>query len=293
MIHYKNLKQAEAVLEALGSPVRREMLDYILSDPGITMTALADRMHLTGGAVTAHIKVLVGCGLISVEEGAGKRGVCKRCVVVLDKLLLDLANDYTPKGTHSFTVGIGDYSECDINPYCGIAAKDGFLGERDDPRYFSYPERASAAMLYFRSGKVVYTLPQPLRKGQKAKRLSVTFEISSKAAGYGRSSESSVKFFLCGKELGEHIVDGEFTDRRGLFNPEWYSDNLGQYGRIKTLSVDARGAYIDGVRIGGVTVGDLNMNSPSFGMETESGLALFGAGFGDYDSSIMYEVNYE
>lgn len=293
MLHCKNLKQAESVLEALGSPVRREILDCILTDPGITMTALAERIHLTGGAITAHIKALVNCGLVAIEEGSGKRGVCKRCFVVLDKLLLDLANDYTPKGKCVFAIGLGEYSECEIDPYCGIAGSGGFIGERDDPRYFSYPNRAAVALLYFRRGKIVYPLPQPLKKNQKAKRLAVTFELSSKAAGYGRNSESNVRFLMCGKEVGTHLIDGEFTDRRGYLNPDWYGDNLGQYGRIKTLSVDGSGTFLDGVKISGVTVGDLNLVSPSFGLETETGLTLFGAGFGDYDTSIEYEVNYE
>lgn len=292
MIHYKNLSQAELVLDALGSPVRREILDYILADPGVTLTVLANRMHLTGGALTAHVKILSAGGLIKLESAVGKRGVCKKCYAVMDKMLLDLAADYNATDRAKFEIPLGRYSECDIAPYCAIASKTAYIGERDDPRYFTYPEREAAALLYFRRGKITYPLPQVLRRNQTAKSLSVSFEISSKHAGFGRSGESEVTFYLCQKAVGTHAVDGEFFERRGYLTPEWYDDGYGQYGSLKTLSCTESGTFLDGIRLSGITPADLNLSSPSFGLSASTGVMLFGAGFGDYDTSIEYRVEY-
>lgn len=292
MIHLTNLTQAALVCDALGSPVRRDIMELIIAQPNITPTELAKKMHLSGGAITGSLKILLSCGLIRIIPVAGKRGTSKQCVAAVDKLLIDLATIEAFTDRYEFDIRLGRYSECYINPYCAIATKEGFIGERDDPRYFTYPKRDDASLIYFRSGKLTWQLPNPLKGGEKATELSVSFELSSKHAGYDRKGDSEVTFYLCGKKAGEHLIGGEYNDRRGNFTPEWYEPRYGQYGSYKTLTCNDSGTFIDGIKIGAITINELNLSMPSFGLETHSGLAMFGEGFGDY-GDIKYVIRFK
>ncbi len=289
MQHFTDVGAAQKFCECLASPARVEILKLVIERKADSLDSLAKTMHMTNGAITQHIKKLCDAGIVRLVETPGKHGTAKRCVVTVDRVIIDIATDLESETERTFDVPIGSFSSATVKPYCAIASSDGFIGERDDPRYFTYPERAAATFLYFNSGRLTYTLPAPAKKQLKS--FSVSFEISSKPYGHGRSRESSVAFFVNDTKLGEHKIDGEFTDRRGLFTPTAFSD-MPQYGKYKTLSVNDRGSFLDGIKIGAVTLSNVLSDSLTLSFATDSGIALFGKGYGDYDSGLLVKMEY-
>lgn len=288
MIHYDNVTDAQKLCECLSSPVRVEILRLTLGKSVSSLDEIAKTLHLSNGAITQHIKKLCELGLIELVPMRGKHGTKKRCVCSVDRVIIDVAG--SSDAEQSFDVPIGQFSSAQIKPYCGIASSRGWIGERDDPRYFSYPERASASLLYFNSGKITWTLPPP-RHPEKLRAVMISLELSSKSYGYARERESLVDFFINEFRLGSYRIDGEFTDRRGLFTPSALG-SICQYGKYKTLSVNRDGTFVDGIKIGEKKLHDLDLSAITFSLATDSGVAVFGSGCGDYGCGIRFEPDY-
>ncbi len=187
--YFKNVNEAQSLCEALAAPARTEIMRLVLSHRADSLDALAKTLHLSNGAITQHVKKLCDAGLIRLVETAGRHGVAKRCVPAVDRIIIEVAADLSDANVELHEIALGAFTSAAINPYCAIATADGWIGERDDPRYFTYPERAAAALIYFNSGKIGWTLPAPPAKS-KPKSVSVSLELSSKPYGFGQSRSS-------------------------------------------------------------------------------------------------------
>lgn len=291
MLHFSDVAQSQKLCECLASPTRVEMIKLILSGEATSLDALAKIMHLTNGAITQHMKKLTDAGLVKLTEVPGRRGTAKRCQPATDRIIIDVATDVERDNESVFDLPIGSFYAATVKPYCAIATVNGWIGERDDPRYFTYPERMRAALIYFNSGRLTYTLPSPAKKG-KPTALSVSFEISSKPHGYGHERESEIEFKLNDTPLGAHTVGGEYTDRRGLFAAPALGDVCG-YGKYKTVKINDNGTFFDGIKIGAHTISEFDVSALSFSIATKNGMALFGNGLGDYDCGIRVKTEYE
>lgn len=288
--YFKNVAEAQSLCEALAAPARIEIMRLVLSHRTDSLDALAKTLHLTNGAITQHVKKLCDAGLIRLVEAPGRHGVAKRCVPAVDRIIIEVAADLADAGSEVHEIALGAFTSASVNPYCAIATKDGWIGERDDPRYFTYPERAAAALIYFNSGKIGWTLPAPPAKS-KPKSIAVSLELSSKPYGFGQSRSSDIAFFLNDAKLGTASVDGEYVDRRGLFTPPSF-DRVCQYDKYKTIKIDGAGTWFDGIKIGDFTVADINTDRLVFSLSTDNGVALFGGGYGDHDCGLRYRVEY-
>jgi DNA-binding transcriptional ArsR family regulator len=63
------------VFQAIADPNRREIIDLLAKEP-MTLTAIADKFHISRPAVSQHIKHLVECGVVKVEQ-KGRERYCK------------------------------------------------------------------------------------------------------------------------------------------------------------------------------------------------------------------------
>ncbi len=291
MVHYTDLLQAQRLCETLAAPARVEIMRLVLSRRADSLDALAKTLHLSNGAITQHVKKLVDVGLIRLEEISGKHGTAKRCVPTVDRVMIDIATDIASENAEVFNLPIGHFSFAAVNPYCAIATSEAYIGERDDPRYFTYPERTKAALIYFNSGKINWVLPSPVRRAARIKSVSVSLELSAKPYGHGHKRDSAVSFFVNDVLLGTHVIDGEFADRKGLFTPAAF-DDVCQYGKYKTVKITEEGSFVDGIKIGSTRLSDIDVSSLTFAIATENGVSIFGSGFGDYDCGLRCKTEY-
>jgi DNA-binding transcriptional ArsR family regulator len=63
------------VFQAIADPHRREIID-LLAQEQMTLNAIAEKFNISRPAVSQHIKYLVECGIVEVEQ-KGRERYCK------------------------------------------------------------------------------------------------------------------------------------------------------------------------------------------------------------------------
>jgi len=299
MISVNTFSQIQTIGEALSAEIRLEIIYLLLKHKRLNMQEICQSLNISNGALTPHIKKLEDAGIIKTQSEPGVRGLQKLCSLELNRIFIEFDPVNQNANNYSFEIDIGQYSAYEVTPTCGIATTEVIIGEVDEPCYFAFPERKNAALIWFAHGSLEYQIPNPLRFNEEAIELQISMELSSEAPGFAAHFPSDIHFAVNGTSLGYWTSPGEFNDRAGFFTPNWWFSNLGQYGRLKMLSVQQNGTYIDGLKISDVTIGDLkidsrtpvtfNISSPKDAVN-KGGITLFGKGFGDYAQGIRSTI---
>lgn len=263
----------------------------------MSVKEIAESLSFTSATVTVHIQKLEEAGLIESIPVPGKHGRQKMCRLAVDSFQ-GLLRPRTGRQADalSCSIRVGHYTDYAVKPTCGLAMRSSFIGQLDDPRYFSDPSRFDADVLWFAEGYVEYRIPNYLLPGQRLSRMDISMELCSEAPGSNENWPSDIAFELGGAKLGVWTCPGDFGDKRGVLNPEWWpSFNKTQYGLLKIISVTEEGSFVDGVPLSATSIRDVQ---PAFGRdmtlriavepdaEHVGGLTLFGQGFGNYDQNI-------
>ncbi|NRT87807.1 ArsR/SmtB family transcription factor [Clostridium beijerinckii] len=300
MIHITNLKESLPLFKALSSDVRINILEILSQYKQLNMNELSEKLDLTNGAVTMHIKKLEECGLIKTTNLTGKHGLQKICSLHEDKFVIDIGKQDVENSYH-IDLNIGHYSNYDIAPTCGIATKDSIIGEVDNPNYFADPERINADILWFTKGSIEYRIPNYLKPSEVFSELQISMEISSEAPGVCSIWPSDIHFYLNNVNVGRWTSPGDFGDSKGILTPYWWNPHWNQYGLLKLLTINSFGTFIDGIKISDVTLEDLELNYKSDILlklavpeETKhvGGLTIFGKNFGNYNQGISVRLVY-
>lgn len=70
-----SLEARRDVFQAIADPNRRKMIDLLYKEP-MTLNAIADKFKISRPAVSQHIKHLVECGIVEIEQ-IGRERYCK------------------------------------------------------------------------------------------------------------------------------------------------------------------------------------------------------------------------
>ncbi len=303
MLHIKKLDDGVSVFKALGSEVRINILKLLLQNKEMNMNELASSLGITNGALTSHIKKLEEAGLVAVLTERLGHGNQKLCRIAVDKVLLDIsASDADEEQNICETeVPIGHYSDYEIYPTCGLATTRELVGVVDDPRYFAYPERINAGVLWFTRGYIEYIIPNLLPPSSLVEEITLSAEMSSEAPGVNSDWPSDISFFLNDVKIGTWTSPGDYGDIKGIFTPDWWYPNWNQYGLLKMIVINSRGTFIDGLKISDVNIRQLDLDYKStirfkFQVADDArhigGLTLFGTGFGNYNQDMKVRISY-
>lgn len=303
MLHLHSLKEAEDIFKALSTPMRLRIMELIYENDQLSMNDLAEALELTNSAISLHVGKLESAGLVTIRTASGKRGIMKIVQPVYSRLLVDMAPQSNPRHCYQDSIPVGHFTSCEVHPTCGLANTVNIIGELDDPRVFSYPERFNADIVWIGYGHISYTLPNRLRAGQTLQELQISFEISSECPEINEDYPSDIYFSINDIPLGKWISPGDYGERRGIFSPFWWPELLNQYGLLKTLIINSEGTFIDGThRISKTTIEDLHIDYNSsitltFSVPKDTancgGMTLFGENFGDYNQNIKIKVFYD
>lgn len=302
MLHVKGLQEGLEVFKTLGSDVRMRIIELLSENGEMNMNELASALELTNGALTAHIKRLEDCGIIKTVSEYTGHGNQKKCSMKINQLLLSVspAEETREIRVYETEIRVGHYSDYSVVPSCGLASVYSMIGEADDPRYFAHSERLQASMLWFRSGYIEYRIPNMLPKNQRISQLTFCFEISSENHRIGPEAQSDISFYLNGKKIGSWLSPGDMGGVKGIYTPGWWVMRERQYGLLKMVVVNNRGTFLDGLKISDTSLSEFQMDDHSeirfrFAVddsEYQGGLALYGAGFGNYNQDIKVRVHY-
>ncbi|ADL51006.1 ArsR/SmtB family transcription factor [Clostridium cellulovorans] len=301
MIHITDLNEGLPLFKALSSDIRIKIIGLLSEYTQLNMNELSEKLELSNGAITMHVKKLEECGLIKISTLTAKHGTQKICALHEDKFVIDIVKDEVPN-SYEVEIGIGHYNSYDIYPTCGIATKDKLIGEVDNPSYFADPERINSDILWFTKGFIEYRIPNYLKPGQNFSEIQISMEISSEAPGNCSIWPSDIHFSLNDMHLGAWTSPGDYADSKGILTPSWWFPNWNQYGLLKLLYINKYGTFIDGLKISDVTISDINLNYKSdlsiklsVPEDTKNigGLTIFGKNFGNYNQGINIRVIYE
>ncbi|MBE5861149.1 MAG: winged helix-turn-helix transcriptional regulator [Butyrivibrio sp.] len=301
MLHIKSLSEGLDLFKALGSEIRIEIIKILLEENGMNMNELASRLNITNGALTSHVRKLEECGVITVSNETSGHGNQKICSVHLDKILIDVQDETRDEDIYTTAIKVGQFSDYNVYPTCGLASSTQLIGQVDDTRYFSHPDRYNADILWFTKGYVEYVIPNFIPFNQKIDEICISAELSSEAPGVNNVWPSDIYFYLNDTFLGTWISPGDFGDVKGIFTPDWWFPNWNQYGLLKMLVINHRGTFIDGLQISDVSIDKFNLTSKSsikFKFEVPEdadhvgGLTIFGKNFGNYNQDIDVKIAY-
>ncbi len=301
MLHIKNLDEGLDIFKALGSDIRIAIINLLLANNGMNMNELATSLNITNGALTSHIKKLEDCGLITIDNESNGHGNQKRCMVHLDKILIEVNSKEEDKNIYETSIKVGHYADYQVFPTCGLASPKALIGEVDDARYFAHPDRFNSDILWFTRGYVEYVIPNFLPFAQKIDQITISIELSSEAPGSNDIWPSDIHFALNDTWIGSWTSPGDFGDVRGLFTPDWWLPNWNQYGLLKLIVINKKGTFIDGLQISNVSLNDFNLDYRStikFKLAVPDnavhigGLTIFGKNFGNYNQDIDVRINY-
>lgn len=278
------------VFEALASETRLAIIK-LLANKSMNIAEIAGAMGLSSAAVTVNIRKLEDAGIVTSETVPGKHGAQKLCSLAVDSITVPLRENRPEQECYTALMPVGAYVAWKVNPTCGLAEPNGFIGQIDDPRFFADPARTRACMLWLGSGYVEYRFPNYLLPSQQAAAVEFTAELSSEVRGFDDDYPSDIFLSINGVEAGMWTSPGDFGGRRGAYTPAFIPDGINQYGLLKVFRIDDNGTTVDGVKISDVTIGDINLanrndiilrlTSPEDAVHP-GGLTIFGSGFGNY-----------
>lgn len=303
MLHVKNLDEGLEIFKALGSELRINIIKLLQENHEMNMNELATSLGITNGALTSHIKKLEESGIIQVMTERGSHGNQKVCKVAVDKIVVDVESEENEEDQNIYNteVKVGHYSDYDVYPTCGLATSQAIVGEVDDPRYFSHPDRINAGILWFTKGYIEYMIPNLLPSETKIDQITVSLEISSEAPGINNDWPSDISILLNDVKIGTWTSPGDYGDVQGIFTPDWWFPNWNQYGLLKMIVINKKGTFVDGLKISNVTINEFNLDYKStvrFKFEIEEdaknvgGITIFGSEFGNYNQDIKVRIAY-
>lgn len=290
-----------SVYEALASDVRLQILTLI-SERQYNITELSEALHLSKAIITKHIQKLEKAHLIQCKREAGKSGLQKIPTLAVDTIEITFPSRiYHSYSTCLSRIRLGHYSNFEVSPTCGLATPTEIVGKLDDPLTFVEPDRVNAELLWFSEGFVEYKIPNKLTKDQHPELLEISLEIASEFPYSNNVWPSDIYFEISGIRIGAWTCPGNFSDVRGFYTPEWWGDDLSQYGLLKHIRISHNNSTIDGEILSMITLEDLDLASRQFidfrvGVDPKAknkgGITLFGSSFGNHPQDIVAKLFY-
>lgn len=299
-----SLEDEEALCElasALSSPARIQTLK-LLYYQSCSINEIAERLNIPYSSAALYVKSLEKTGLISTEIMEGSRGSKKLCSRNHDLIRIRLNKpDESVDKVSSISMPVGCYTDCRIVAGCGIVSGEGYLAPDDRPEMFYIPEHTKAQLIWTKTGYVEYRFPNLLSEQDLPTGISLSFEVCSEFYNYNEDWKSDITVWINGIDCGTWRCPSDYGKRRGLLNPEWWSNGCTQYGKLMTVEVNSQCSTINSTDRFPVRLQDLRLkagepitvrigNKPD--AEFPGGFNLFGTKFGDYAQDIILSIVY-
>lgn len=299
----KNENKIINFAKAVSSESRMKILE-VLQNEDMNLNQISEVLDMPAPSVTVNVKKLEKAGLIETEYKPGSHGSQKICRLNYDKVLVNLPGSRELKDQNLIetSMPIGNYKDFEVKPTCGLASEKGVIGILDDENSFLNPDHTNAQILWFGDGYVKYVFPNKLPKDTDTTKVELSLEICSETSDYNEDWPSDITIWINNTEVGTWTSPGDFGERRGLLNPDWWYFGQTQHGLLKIWKVDEDGSFIDGMKISDVTVSDLSItnNEPielKIGIKDDArnvgGINLFGKKFGNYKQDIILRYRYK
>jgi predicted transcriptional regulator len=295
-----SFEESLVVFKALANEQRLKIIKLLNKGP-LNVNEISEKLNLPFSTTAVNVQKLQNAGLISTEiiPGQGSQKVNSQ---KYDQIIVELSEE-EPTGLNSYIteIPIGEYTDCKVEPTCGMASENGFIGVHDNQRTFYEPERRHAQLLWFRSGYLEYRFPNRVPKAVSPKEIQFSAELCSEAPYYNKNWSSDITIWINHKEVGTWTSPGDFGGERGFHTPPWRKTSNTQYGLLTFWKINDHGAFLNGSKLSNITIKDLSIHSNPFisfqigvkeGAINVGGLNLFGQKFGNYKQNLLMKVTY-
>lgn len=300
----KHPKQLSKVAHALASEVRLQIID-LLNTNNLNIHQLADQLNIPVSTAASHVKILEEAWLIHTELRPAKRGamkVCKRTYDDIHVQLKKVTKAQAEKESYEVEMPIGQYTDFEVAPTCGMADEEKLLIPDDKPAHFYNPARGKAQLIWTRKGYLEYKFPIVVPNEASISNIQFSLEICSEAPNHDHNWPSDITVWINEKDIGTWTSPGDFGDRPGKLNPSYWAATTGtQYGTLKTWKVTREKTMLDDFYLSDVTVDDLELLKKDYitfriGIKEDAihkgGMNIFGRKFGDYEQDIKLKIDF-
>lgn len=290
------------IARALDSALRRRMLALLVGKE-LNIGSLAAELGIPQSTCTVNLQILERAKLVQTEQVAAVKGSQKICKVSCEEVVLPLMSRNSSENEKFIEteMPIGLYTDFRAAPPCGLVSSSSIIGYFDQVDSFLNPHRASAALIWFKSGFLEYRFPRNPHPSRKISGLSVTAELCSEFPGHKDEWPSDISVWINGIEIGTWTSPGDMGGVRGRHTPLWWGLRDTQYGFLKTWRVSTEGSFIDGVSCSPVHIADLDIEGNDcykvrLGVKEDAencgGINLFGNNFGNYQCGLILRVEF-
>lgn len=298
----QNEESLSQIARALSSPIRLQILQ-LLNEQSLSVNEVAQTLGYPVSSTATNLSVLENCGLVATKWQPGAHGQMKICTRDCDSLFVQMHTTDARGFSNSIAIPmpIGQYTDSNVRPFCGLIGENRTLVEDNDPTAFYAPERIEAQLIWFSSGYLEYRFPKSILNNATPLSLELSFEACSEAPFYRNNWPSDITVWIAHQEIGTWTCPGDFGGRHGHFTPPWWSETLTQYGLLKTWMVDATGSYLDSMAVSDVTLDSLKLKELPYipvrigvkeDAENVGGINLFGDKFGDHPQGLLLTIHY-
>jgi predicted transcriptional regulator len=317
------------VINAISNEARIRIME-MLEDEEMNIQTIQKRLNLSKTAVLTHLKLLEKAGFISTYYLSGVRRRQKYCRKEYDRLIFNFTPNRSsgedPPTYYEINIPLGNFSDFEIFPPCGLATRENVIRRWDDPSVFLSPKRIGASLLWCSYGFVEYRIPLNIPfEDLGFSKLQITLELSSQGdinnhpmlilpKGFLKKRldnySSDITFWLNGIDVAKYTVTDEYKlnkERRGKLTPHWWVGS--NYGELINIEINCEGTFINDKKESQLNIenilprrmliknlkmkrmqisGDSLAFRIGFSKKAEhiGGFTLYGGNFGDYPTDI-------
>ena len=304
-----DFEKISIISNALAHPVRLKILRQ-LQDGARSIPELAEMNNLSITNCIFHTNILADAKLINVRLVHYRRTnkkvrVCTRLLRKFNVNLF-LGDHYEFPGPNkelcNYSVRVGEFIDISDDVDACFATRENFYFGTWKGIY--NPERFNADLIWSNGGIISYAFPNDFTMKGDVEQLILDLEICSETLDHDNLHQSDITFWMNDVELFTYRCPGDYGDRVGALNPEYWSKGKNvlptQYGDRLHVVINKNEIHLNEVLVNKkFNLESLNLSKGNKlkltignkkGCEYPGGWNIFGKGFGDHPIDIELKV---
>lgn len=293
--------ELEKIGKALSSKLRLKMLHQI-NKGAMTITELAKINKITTSTVIFHTNILLEANLVRMLYKPGKKGKTQVFFLASTQVNINYNSAKSiEEKTYTQSMQVGHFTNAKFDSYVRFATtKEMHYIEQND---IFNPIVKNAELIWTGGGMLEYSFSNKFAFDHEIREISISLEICSEIFGHLNDWKSDITFAINGIELTTYTSPGDYGDKIGKLNPDWWITSYTQYGDLVIISINSEGVFINNQLVNRkVTLKDLNLKKSDrllfslynkLDAEYYGGFNVFGKRFGNYEQDIVLTAIYD
>lgn len=308
------------IAQALSNKTRLKIIS-LLSQGNFNINEISKSLKMPVPTVTVNVQKLEDCGIVKSQLKSGKHGKQKICKLQYNEIILKLHNHkeeifenkenkkikttteitYSDVLNKEININIGDFVDFQVNPECGLATRNKYIGTNNSRDAFFSPDKVKSQVIWFNDGYLHYDIENNLSEDSIIESIIISFEACSEHLFFNKNWPSDITLWLNDKEIGTYTSEGHFSSSKGELTPEWWPNQKSQFGELLTFEINNDSSYlneniISSLNIKNVLSSPKNSISLKLGIKNNAknsrGIIIFGDEFGSFPQHIKILLKY-